>query len=71
MLDGMFTCRGGEDLSGGTLDVRCELGVERGSLNAAARLGSKGLCLLLFQLPLGVSLTGPTLKRDAPYFTSF
>ena len=28
MLDGMFTCRGGEDLSGGSLDVRCELGVE-------------------------------------------
>ena len=66
MLGGMFTCRGGEELSRGTLDVRCELGVNEESLNAAARLGSKGLCLLLFQLPLGVSLTGTTLKRDAP-----
>ena len=39
MLDGMFTCRGGEDLGGGTLDVRCEPGVGRvKSLNATARL---------------------------------
>ena len=39
MLDDMFTCRGGEDLGGGTLDVRCEPGVGRvKSLNATARL---------------------------------
>ena len=29
MLDDMFTCRGGEDLGRGTLDVRCESGVGR------------------------------------------
>ena len=32
MLDGMFTCRGGEDLSRGTLDVRCELVLNEESL---------------------------------------
>ena len=32
MLDGMFTCRGGKDLSRGTLDVRCELGTNEESL---------------------------------------
>jgi len=71
MLDDMFTCRGGEDLGGGTLDVRCESGVGR-LKSLTLRLDcSKGLRLLLFQLPLGVSLTGPTLRRDAPYFSSF
>ena len=32
MLDGMFTCRGGEELSRGTLDVRCELVLNEESL---------------------------------------
>ena len=68
MLDGMFTCRGGEELSRGTLDVRCELVLNEDSLNVAARLGSKGLCLLLFQLPLGVSLTGTTQKARRTLF---
>ena len=42
MLDGMFTCRGGEDLSGGTLDVRCELGVERGIVKCRGSIGLEG-----------------------------
>ena len=42
MLDGMFTCRGGEDLSGGTLDVRCELGVERAIVKCCGSIGLEG-----------------------------
>ena len=57
MLDGMFTREGRRSLGTGTPDVRCELIRNYGNINEnTVRLGSKGLCLLPFQLLLGVTL---------------